>query len=98
MEAVSILDSKRDLNWEYDGEGDVLYISVSSPRPAVGIDIGEGLIVRYDESRGEVVGVLLWASERRRCRNSQTFHMTAPKINKNTLELLIRSLGERTSW
>ena len=59
MEAVSILDSKRNLNWEYDGEGDVLYISVSSPRPALGIDIGEGLIVRYDESRGEVVGVTI---------------------------------------
>ena len=59
MEAVSILDSKRNLNWDYDEEGDVLYISVSSPKPAVGIDIGEGLIVRYDESRGEVVGLTI---------------------------------------
>ena len=59
MEAVSILDSKSNLSWDYDGEGDVLYISVSSPRPALSIDIGEGLIVRYDESRNEVVGVTI---------------------------------------
>ena len=59
MEAVTILESGRDLNWDYDGEGDVLYISVSSPKPAVGIDIGEGLIVRYDESRGEIVGLTI---------------------------------------
>ena len=59
MEVVSILDSKRNLKWDYDGEGDVLYISVSSPKPAVGIDIGEGLIVRYDEIRGEIVGLTI---------------------------------------
>ena len=59
MEAVTILESGRDLNWDYDVEGDVLYISVSSPKPPVGIDIGEGLIVRYDESRGEVVGLTI---------------------------------------
>ena len=56
---MTILESGRDLNWDYDGEGDVLYISVSSPKPAVGIDIGEGLIVRYDESRGEIVGLTI---------------------------------------
>ena len=57
MEALKILESKRDLNWDYDGEADVLYLSVASPKPAVGIDIGEGVIVRYDEGRSQVVGL-----------------------------------------
>lgn len=54
---MTILESKHDLHWDYDGEADVLYISVASPTPAVGIDIGEGVVVRYDEGQGEVVGV-----------------------------------------
>jgi len=35
--------------WEYDKEADVLYLSIGEPRPAVGLDIGEGLILRYNE-------------------------------------------------
>ncbi|HLF86178.1 MAG TPA: DUF2283 domain-containing protein, partial [Nitrospiria bacterium] len=48
MEALKILEGKPALNWEYDEEADVLYISVGEPRPAIGTDIGEGVIVRYD--------------------------------------------------
>ena len=36
---------------------DGLYISLGKPREAVGIDIGNGVIVRYDEAKGEVVGI-----------------------------------------
>ena len=54
---MEILESKHDLNWDYDGEADVLYICVASPKPAVGIDIGEGGIVRYDEAQRQVVGL-----------------------------------------
>ena len=57
MEASRILESKHNLDWDYDGEADVLYISVDTPKPAVGVDIGEGIVVRYDEARGEVVGI-----------------------------------------
>ena len=49
--------NKTRLHWDYDGEADVLYISVASPTPAVGIDIGEGVVVRYNEGQGEVVGI-----------------------------------------
>ncbi len=45
------------ITWEYDPEADVLYLSVGEPRPAVGIDIGDGLVLRYDEARNEVVGL-----------------------------------------
>lgn len=57
MEALKILEGKPSLNWEYDEEADVLYISVGRPRPAVGLDIGEGVVVRYDQKKQEVVGL-----------------------------------------
>ena len=57
MEALKILESKQDLDWEYDGEADVLYISVARPKPALGVDIGEGVVVRYDETHNEIVGL-----------------------------------------
>lgn len=59
METVKILEKPDSLSWDYDEEADVLYLSVGEPRPAVGVDIGEGVILRYDESRKEVVGLTL---------------------------------------
>lgn len=47
------------VEWEYDAEADTLYLSFGPPRPAVGIDIGEGVVVRYDEKAGKVVGVTI---------------------------------------
>ena len=40
-------------------EGDVLYISVGEPRPAVTIDLGESILARYDEKEREVVGITI---------------------------------------
>jgi len=59
MEAVRILEKPATITWDYDEEADVLYLSIGEPRPAVGIDIGEGLILRYDEARKKVVGLTL---------------------------------------
>ncbi|MFN3740097.1 MAG: DUF2283 domain-containing protein [Thermodesulfovibrionales bacterium] len=59
MEAIKIFEKKENLNWDYDEEADVLYISIGEPQEALGIDIGEGAIVRYLESTGEVVGLTL---------------------------------------
>ena len=59
METLKILENKEAIDWEYDEEADVLYISTGKPQSAVGIDIGEGVIVRYDEGRQEVVGLTL---------------------------------------
>ncbi len=60
MEAViKILEKPADVSWDYDEEADVLYLSVGEPRPAVGVDIGEGVVARYDEENKEVVGVTL---------------------------------------
>ena len=30
-------------------KADVLYLSIGTPKPAVGVDIGEGVVVRYDD-------------------------------------------------
>lgn len=59
MDAIKILEEKPSLSWEYDEEADVLYISAGEPRPAVGKDIGEGVIVRYDEKAREIVGITI---------------------------------------
>lgn len=57
MEALTILEKSDNIEWDYDEEADVLYISIGKPRPALGIDIGEGVVLRYDEARREVIGL-----------------------------------------
>jgi uncharacterized protein YuzE len=69
MEAIRILEKKENLNWDYDEEADVLYISIGEPRKALGIDIGEGAIVRYIEETGEVVGLTLMGIKERLLKN-----------------------------
>ena len=60
MEALKLFDKKDiPMDWEYDGEADTLYISFGKPKPALGVDVGEGVIVRYDEKAREVVGLTL---------------------------------------
>ena len=59
MEVLKILDKPDTIDWEYDEEADVLYLSVGAPKPAVGVDIGEGVVVRYDEVNNEVVGLTI---------------------------------------
>jgi len=57
MEAIRILEKPTVITWDYDEDADVLYLSLGAPQPAVGVDIGDGVIVRYDEARQEVVGL-----------------------------------------
>lgn len=60
MKALNLLpDNKQQVEWEYDGEADVLYISFGPPRPAVGIDIGEGTVLRFDEKERKIVGITI---------------------------------------
>jgi hypothetical protein len=40
------------------GINPAIYSSVGKPGPAVGVDIGESIIARYDETHKEVVGIL----------------------------------------
>lgn len=43
-------------NWDYDEGADVLYVSFGSPRPALALDIGEGVLLLYTEPDNELVG------------------------------------------
>ena len=47
------------MEWDYDSEADVLYISFGAPRPAVGVDMGNGVVMRYDETDDEIVGITI---------------------------------------
>ena len=53
------MEKPAEVVWDYDEEADVLYLSVGEPRPAIGVDIGEGIVARYDEEHKEVVGITL---------------------------------------
>jgi uncharacterized protein YuzE len=59
MEALKLLEKKPKLHLDYDEDGDVLYIAFGGPKPAIGVDVGEGVIVRYDEKRKEVIGLTI---------------------------------------
>ena len=59
MKVLSVSPIRESLNGSYDEEGDVLYISIDAPKPALGVDLGDGVIVRYDEERNEIVGVTI---------------------------------------
>jgi len=59
MEAVRILEKPAVITWDYDEDADVLYLSIGEPQPAVGVDIGEGVVLRYNETQKEVVGLTL---------------------------------------
>lgn len=66
MEAVKLFEKKDvPIDWDYDGEADTLYISFGAPKPATGMDIGEGVILRYDEKAREVVGLTIVGVGRR---------------------------------
>ncbi|MCC7368605.1 MAG: DUF2283 domain-containing protein [Chloroflexi bacterium] len=59
MEAVKILEGREPVTRTYDEEADVLYLALGAPRAAMGVDAGDGVILRYDEAAHEVVGVTL---------------------------------------
>ena len=59
MEAVRILEKPAVITWDYDEDADVLYLSIGEPQPAVGVDIGEGVVLRYNETQKEVVRLTL---------------------------------------
>ena len=57
MNTLTILEKPKSVQWDYDEDADVLYLSVGEPQLAVGIDIGDGVVLRYDEVAKSVVGL-----------------------------------------
>lgn len=52
-------EHKRQLDVEIDNDVAVLYLSIRKPQPSLGIDIGEGIVVRYDEIQQKVTGLTI---------------------------------------
>lgn len=50
------MEKPKNVSWEYDEGADVLYISFGAPKKALGMDLGSGIVVRYDEKTGDLVG------------------------------------------
>ncbi len=50
------LEEPKAVNWDYDAEADVLYISFGDPEPALTLDLGAGVLARYRESDNAPVG------------------------------------------
>jgi len=59
METINISEKKDKIKWDYDAEADVLYISFGNPQLAVGVDIGEGTIIRIQNDTNEITGVTI---------------------------------------
>lgn len=57
MDALKIVRHPTSLAWDDDEEADVHSRSVGEPRAAVGVDIGDGLVLHYDEAGREVAGL-----------------------------------------
>ena len=68
MKILSLSRIRESLKGSYDPEADVLYISIDAPKPALGVDLGDGVIVRYDEARNEIVGVTIIGLRERTAR------------------------------
>jgi uncharacterized protein YuzE len=59
MDPIRILEKTSAIDWDYDQEADVLYLSVGAPRPGMGVDLGDGIVLRYDEEAGELIRLTL---------------------------------------
>jgi uncharacterized protein YuzE len=57
MDPLRILEGHEELEWAYDDEADVLYISIGAPRPSVTLDLGDGILARYDDKTKKVLGI-----------------------------------------
>jgi uncharacterized protein YuzE len=53
------LKEPESVNWSYDKEGDVLYISFGKPKSSLTLDLGGGLLARYLKETGEVTGLTI---------------------------------------
>jgi uncharacterized protein YuzE len=59
METINIAEKKTRINWDYDADADVLYISFGNPKNAEGVDIGEGTIIRIEPDKHEIIGITI---------------------------------------
>lgn len=53
---VTVADMDKQLNFFFDREGDILYLSVGKSRPGLPEEVGDNTIVRFDPKSHRVVG------------------------------------------
>ena len=84
MASMKLIPKEKNMEWDYDSQADVLYISFGRPRPAVGVDMGNGVIMRYDEEHDEIVGITIVgvrsSARHRRSRTSYTGEIAATDL------------------
>ena len=51
------MDQEHLMQLAYDREGDVLYLSIGEPRPAISREVGDDVLLRIDPETQEVVGM-----------------------------------------
>ena len=56
METLKLMEKKDNLQWDYDADADVLYISVGQPVKGEGIDLGNDIVVRINSETKEIIG------------------------------------------
>ena len=56
MKETLKVEKPKRVDWEYDEEADVLYISFGKPKKALTMDLGSGILARYDKDTHEMVG------------------------------------------
>ena len=66
MEQTEFSLAEGEMNWSYDEENDALYIFIGEPGFSLGLDLENGVAIRYRESeesgepkKKEVVGITL---------------------------------------
>ena len=50
---------RKEVQFHYDREADVLYLSVGKPQRAKTIEIGEDFVLRLHPKSGQVVGITI---------------------------------------
>ena len=76
MDTAQLLNPNLKMQWDYDPEADVLYMSVGEPQPALGVDIGDGLVLRYSEAQSAIVGLTVIGLKSRLQQTQQELPMT----------------------
>jgi hypothetical protein len=56
---ASTAPGSQAIELDYDQLGDCLYLSFGSPRPGVGMDMEDGMIVRYDLESLDPIGITI---------------------------------------
>ena len=65
MEGLKIPEDTANVNLSYDADADVLYLSLGKPQAALGVDIGDGVVVRYGADTNEMVGLTVIGLKRK---------------------------------